>query len=69
MFREIEIRGSLGCRPVDYPIIIELASAHKIELKSLISHRLPLTDIKRAFELLKSGESIRSVVIPGEEIV
>jgi 6-hydroxycyclohex-1-ene-1-carbonyl-CoA dehydrogenase len=68
MFREIEIRGSLGCRPVDYPTIIQLAAAHKIELRSLISHRLPLADINQGFELLKSGESIRSVVIPGEEM-
>jgi 6-hydroxycyclohex-1-ene-1-carbonyl-CoA dehydrogenase len=69
MFREIEIRGSLGCRPVDYPLIIELARSHRIELKSLISHRLPLTQIHQAFDLLRSGESIRSVVIPGENIV
>ena len=29
----------------------------------LISHRMPLADIHNAFDLMHSGESIRSVVV------
>jgi 6-hydroxycyclohex-1-ene-1-carbonyl-CoA dehydrogenase len=68
MFREIEIRGSLGCRPADYPLIIELVRTNKIDLGSLISHRFPLEEIGHAFELLNKGESIRSLIIPGERL-
>jgi Zn-dependent alcohol dehydrogenase len=32
-------------------------------LGDLITHRMPLTDINKAFDLMHSGESIRSVVV------
>jgi len=64
MFRELEIRGSLGCRPVDYPRAIALASDGKIKIKELVTNRFPLEDIEKAFELLRKGEGIRSIVIP-----
>jgi S-(hydroxymethyl)glutathione dehydrogenase/alcohol dehydrogenase len=35
----------------------------KIEIDPMITHTLPLTDINRAFDLMHSGESIRSVVV------
>jgi S-(hydroxymethyl)glutathione dehydrogenase/alcohol dehydrogenase len=35
----------------------------KIEIDPMITHTLPLTDINKAFDLMHSGESIRSVVV------
>jgi len=35
----------------------------KINIDDLITHKMPLTDINRAFDLMHSGESIRSVVV------
>jgi S-(hydroxymethyl)glutathione dehydrogenase/alcohol dehydrogenase len=35
----------------------------KIVIDDLITHRLKLEDINHGFELMKSGESIRSVVV------
>jgi S-(hydroxymethyl)glutathione dehydrogenase/alcohol dehydrogenase len=35
----------------------------KINIDDLITHRLALDDINEGFELMKRGESIRSVVI------
>jgi len=35
----------------------------KIEIDPMITHTMPLMDINRAFELMHSGESIRSVVV------
>lgn len=64
MFRELEIRGSLGCRPVDYPRVVELARQGRVQVAELVTHRFPLEDIELAFETLRSGEAIRSVVIP-----
>lgn len=62
MFRELEIKGSLGCRPVDYPKIIELVRTGKIQLKPVVTHKFKLEDINEAFELMKKGESLRSIV-------
>jgi 6-hydroxycyclohex-1-ene-1-carbonyl-CoA dehydrogenase len=62
MFRELEIKGSLGCRPVDYPKIIEMVRIGKIQLKPVVTHKFKLEDINDAFELMRRGESLRSVV-------
>jgi S-(hydroxymethyl)glutathione dehydrogenase/alcohol dehydrogenase len=35
----------------------------KINIDDLITHKLKLEDINKGFELMKSGESIRSVVM------
>jgi 6-hydroxycyclohex-1-ene-1-carbonyl-CoA dehydrogenase len=64
MYREIEVTGSLGCRPVDYPRVIELARTGKIQLAKMVTHRFPLEKIMDAFGVLRSGEAIRAVVVP-----
>ena len=63
MFREIEIKGSLGCRPVDYPKIIEMAKTGKIQLKPVITHKFKLEEINDAFDLLRKGEALRSIIV------
>jgi len=35
----------------------------KINIDDLITHILPLEDINKGFDLMTSGESIRSVVV------
>ncbi len=64
MYREMEVVGSLGCRPVDYPRVIELARTGKIKVKELVTRKFPLDKINDAFDLLRKGEGIRSVVTP-----
>ncbi len=63
MFREIEIKGSLGCRPVDYPKIIEMARMGKIQLKPVVTHKFKLEEINDAFDVLRKGEALRSIII------
>lgn len=66
MFFEMEIVGSLGCRPVDYPKCIELARSGKIKVAELVTHRFSLDNINDALDLLRSGDEsvIRSIVVP-----
>lgn len=66
MFFEMEIVGSLGCRPTDYPKLIELVRLGKIKVKELVTNRFPLDKINDAFDLLRSGDEnvIRSIVTP-----
>lgn len=63
MFREIEIKGSLGCRPVDYPNIIEMVKTGKIQLEPVVTHKFKLEDIDKAFDLMRKGESLRSIIV------
>ena len=64
MFREIEVVGSLGCRPVDYPRAIEMVRQRRIRLTDLVTHRFPLEQIDEALDTLRGGDAIRVVVTP-----
>ncbi len=46
----------------DVPKIVDWYMDGKIEIDSLITHKLPLERINEAFDLMHSGESIRTVV-------
>ena len=64
MFRELDIMGSLGCRPVDYPRAIELVRQGKVRLTDMVTHRFPLDRIGEAMDTLRAGDAIRIVVTP-----
>lgn len=66
MYHEMEIRGSLGCRPVDYPRLIELCRIGKIKVKELVTAKMPLAKINEAFDLLRAHDenALRTVVMP-----
>jgi propanol-preferring alcohol dehydrogenase len=63
MYREMEIRGSLGCRPVDYPRVIELARTGRIQVVPLVTARFPLEHINEGLDALRHSQGIRSVVV------
>ena len=47
----------------DVPKIVDWYMDDKINIDDLITHTMPLSDINKGFELKRSGESIRSVVV------
>jgi S-(hydroxymethyl)glutathione dehydrogenase/alcohol dehydrogenase len=47
----------------DVPKIVDWYMDGKINIDDLITHRMPLTGINDAFDLMHAGESIRSVVV------
>jgi S-(hydroxymethyl)glutathione dehydrogenase/alcohol dehydrogenase len=47
----------------DVPKIVDWYMQGKIEIDPMITHTMPLADINKAFDLMHSGESIRSVVV------
>lgn len=46
----------------EVPRIVDWYMDGKIDIDSLITHKLPLADINKAFDLMHSGESIRTVI-------
>jgi 6-hydroxycyclohex-1-ene-1-carbonyl-CoA dehydrogenase len=64
MFRELEVLGSLGCRPADYPRAIELVRQGRVRLSDMVTHRFPLERIGEALDTLRGGDAIRVVVTP-----
>ena len=47
----------------DVPKIVDWYMEGKINIDDLITHTMPLEDINKGFDLMKSGESIRGVVL------
>ena len=64
MFHEIEIVGSLGCRPVDYPPLIELVAAGRLQLAPLVTGRFPLERVNDALDACRQGVGVRNLVLP-----
>jgi alcohol dehydrogenase, propanol-preferring len=64
MFFEYEVVGSLGCRPVDYPRVIEMVRTGKVHLDEVVTGSLPLVRINEAAEALRAGAGFRTVIVP-----
>ena len=47
----------------DVPKIVDMYMDGRIDIDNLITHTMPLDDINKGFDLMHSGESIRSVVL------
>lgn len=64
MFFEYEIVGSLGCRPVDYPRVIEMVRQGKVSLDAVVTAARPLARIGEAAEDLRNGTGFRTLLVP-----
>ncbi len=64
MFKEIEVVGSLGCRPLDYKPLIRMVESGAIDVKRQVTHRFGLDELDKAFAAMKEGVSLRSIVVP-----
>ena len=47
----------------DVPKIVDMYMGGQIEIDSMITHKMPLEDINKAFDLMHDGKSVRSVVV------
>jgi Zn-dependent alcohol dehydrogenase len=46
----------------DFPLTLDLYRRGRLPLDRLVTHRLPLDEVGRAFELMRSGEAVRVVL-------
>jgi Zn-dependent alcohol dehydrogenase len=49
---------------VDYIPLIRMVEQGKVKLKEQVTHRFKLEEIAKAFEMMKEGVSLRSIVVP-----
>ena len=64
MFFEYTVMGSLGCRPVDYPRIVELVKSGRVSLDEVVTGKRPLEQISEAADDLRAGKGLRTVLVP-----
>jgi len=63
-FKDLKIIGSRAMQLIDWPISIDLAKKGKIDIASIITHRLPLEDLIKGFEMISdsSQKALRIVI-------
>jgi L-iditol 2-dehydrogenase len=65
--QEIRVLTSYYCGPPDIVEALRLLDSRTIEVEDMITHRLPLAEIVRGFELVQDGrESIKVIIRPQE---
>jgi len=64
MYLEMEVVGSLGCRVVDFPPLLELVRLGKIQLEPIVTGKLPLHEINKALDNTRQGVGLRTLVLP-----
>jgi L-iditol 2-dehydrogenase len=66
-YNEVCLTGTASASRSHFKDALSLVMAKRIDLSPLISHRFPLTEIDRAFEVTKKGEGIKVIVEPFPE--
>ncbi len=62
-YRELTVIGTLGCRPVDFPVVLDLVKRQRLTLSGLVSHRHTLDGINAGFDALRRGEGVRHIAV------
>ena len=64
MVKELDIVGSCSCRTADLQRLIELVRIGKVNIKPMITGKFPLSNVNEALDVVRKGESIRTVLVP-----
>lgn len=66
-WNEVTVRSSYAAGPTELREAARLIADERIDVEGLISHRLPLNEIQKGFDLARSGgESLKVIVHPQE---
>jgi L-iditol 2-dehydrogenase len=63
-FKEIKVTGSLGSRWASWEMALQLLEARKVDARKLISHVMPLTEWRHAFDMFERKEGRKLVLEP-----
>lgn len=58
-YRELELLGTRGADLIDCQIAADLLSTGRVKVASLLSHRVPIDEVERAFELASTPGTYR----------
>ena len=63
-YKELILAGANGSAPEHNRRALELMASGKVPVQDLLTHKVALSDINKAIELVLSGEAIKVVVTP-----
>ena len=62
-YKELKLINSRAAKGEDFPGSIDLVARGVVKLKPLVTHVLPLTELKKAIEMLETDEDHRMKII------
>ena len=66
MVRGITLLSTYGASPLDLSVSIELLRSRRVQVEDLITHRLPLAETAKGFQLVAAAqESLKVIIEPG----
>ncbi len=63
MYRELSVIGTLGSRPIDFPVVLDLVRRGRLSVAALVTHRHRLEEINEGFDQLRAGVGIRHITV------
>jgi len=63
-YREITIQGSYSPSPLELVHALQLIESQAVNVKQLISHRLPLVQLSEAVELARTRRAVKAIINP-----
>lgn len=64
-FRQLNIKGSVGYTRATWDRAIEIINQGNIDLEEVITHRMPLSDWKKGFDLMEQRKAMKILLYPG----
>jgi len=58
-YREYELIGTMGCDPTDFTWSASMLSRRQVKVDKLVSQKIPLADVQKAFELAATPGTYR----------
>jgi L-iditol 2-dehydrogenase len=63
-FRQLNIKGSVGYTRATWDRAIEIINQGNINFEDIISHRMPLSDWQKGFDLMEQKKSLKILLYP-----
>jgi len=63
-YRELTIVGANGSSPEHNRRALDLIASGKVRVDDLVTHRMPLTDVLSAIDIVAKGEAIKVTILP-----
>lgn len=65
-YKHLKITGSHDFTPHDFSTALKLIEKGIVDVKSLISHRLPLEETKKGFDIVSNQAGLKVVIFPNQ---
>ena len=63
-YRQVSLTGSYGLDIAHFREALAMVEGNKDSFRQLITHRLPLEEGEKAFEMLQKAEALKIVLVP-----